>query len=41
MGTVQVQANMSLDGYVAKQDNTIGRLFDWFQNGDANCSATP
>jgi hypothetical protein len=24
---------MSLDGYVAKQDNTIGRLFDWLQNG--------
>jgi hypothetical protein len=33
MGTVQAQANMSLDGYVAKQDNTIGRLFDWLQNG--------
>ena len=25
---------MSLDGYVAKQDNTIGRLFDWLQNGE-------
>jgi dihydrofolate reductase len=25
---------MSLDGYVAKQDNTIGALFDWLQNGD-------
>src|SRR3979490_2570942 len=34
MGTVQAQANMSLDGYVAKQDNTIGRLFDWLQNGE-------
>ena len=34
MGTVQAQAIMSLDGYVAKQDNTIGRLFDWLQNGD-------
>ncbi|MET7280415.1 dihydrofolate reductase family protein [Kribbella sp. NPDC005582] len=34
MGTVQAQANMSLDGYVAKQDNSIGRLFDWLQNGD-------
>lgn len=34
MGIVQAQANMSLDGYVAKQDNTIGRLFDWLQNGD-------
>ncbi|GAA1669896.1 dihydrofolate reductase family protein [Kribbella yunnanensis] len=34
MGTVQAQANMSLDGYVAKQDNSIGRLFDWLQNGE-------
>ena len=38
MGTVQAQANMTLDGYVAKQDNTIGRLFDWLQNGEV---ATP
>jgi dihydrofolate reductase len=34
MGTVQAQAIMSLDGYVAKPDNTIGRLFDWLQNGE-------
>ncbi len=34
MGKVQAQAIMSLDGYVAKQDNTIGRLFDWLQNGE-------
>jgi dihydrofolate reductase len=34
MGTVQAQAAMSLDGYVAKQDNTIGALFDWLQNGE-------
>jgi dihydrofolate reductase len=25
---------MSLDGYIAKADNTIGRLFDWYQAGD-------
>jgi dihydrofolate reductase len=31
---VQAQAIMSLDGYVAKPDNTIGGLFDWLQNGD-------
>jgi len=31
---VVAQAIMSLDGYVAKQDNTIGSLFDWLQNGD-------
>lgn len=34
MGKVVAQANMSLDGYVAKQDNSIGRLFDWLQNGE-------
>jgi hypothetical protein len=32
--TVQAQAIMSLDGYVARQDNTIGGLSDWLQNGD-------
>jgi hypothetical protein len=31
MGKVVAQAIMSLDGYVAKQGNTIGRLFDWLQ----------
>ena len=36
MSTVQAQAIMSLDGYVAKEDNTIGRLFDWLQNGEVN-----
>ena len=34
MGKVVAQAIMSLDGYVAKQDNTIGPLFDWLQNGE-------
>ncbi|AKU14748.1 dihydrofolate reductase family protein [Luteipulveratus mongoliensis] len=34
MGKVQAQAIMSLDGYVAKQDNSIGHLFDWLQNGE-------
>ena len=34
MGTVQAQAIMSLDGSVAKQDNTIGSLFDWLQGGE-------
>jgi dihydrofolate reductase len=33
MGQVIVNASMSLDGYIAKDDNTIGRLFDWLQNG--------
>lgn len=34
MGKLVAQAIMSLAGYVAKQDNTIGRLFDWLQNGE-------
>lgn len=34
MSTVQAQAMTSLDGYIAKHDNTIGRLFDWLQNGE-------
>ncbi len=42
MGTVVAQASMSLDGYIAKADNSIGRLFDWFQNGDVVVpTATP
>jgi dihydrofolate reductase len=34
VGKVSAQASMSLDGFIAKHDNTIGRLFDWLQNGD-------
>ena len=34
MGKVIAAASMSLDGFVAKDDNTIGRLFDWYQNGE-------
>ena len=40
MGKVVAQAIMSLDGYIAKADNSIGRLFDWLQNGDL-AIATP
>jgi dihydrofolate reductase len=33
---------MSIDGYIAKQDNTIGRLFDWYMNGEVECpTASP
>jgi dihydrofolate reductase len=34
VGKVIAQASMSLDGYISKDDNTIGRLFDWLQNGE-------
>jgi dihydrofolate reductase len=42
MGQVVASASMSLDGYIAKDDNTIGRLFDWLQNGSVEvATATP
>jgi dihydrofolate reductase len=34
VGTVVAQASMSLDGYIAKADHSIGLLFDWYQAGD-------
>ena len=34
MGTVVANASMSLDGYIAKADSSIGLLFDWLQAGD-------
>jgi dihydrofolate reductase len=37
VGKVIAPAMMSLDGYIAKDDNTIGSLFDWLQNGDVEC----
>jgi dihydrofolate reductase len=40
MGKVIASASMSLDGYIAKDDNTIGHLFDWLQNGDVECRTT-
>ena len=42
MGTVVAQASMSLDGYIAKADNSIGALFDWYDAGDVEVpTATP
>jgi dihydrofolate reductase len=40
VGKVIASASMSLDGYIAKADNTIGRLFDWLQNGDVEIRTT-
>jgi len=34
MALVVSSAMMSLDGYVAKADHTIGELFDWLGNGE-------
>lgn len=42
MGTVVAQASMSLDGYISKEDNSIGLLFDWYQAGEVEITtATP
>lgn len=34
MGKVVVQATMSLDGFIARPDGSVGPLFDWYGNGD-------
>ena len=34
MGTVVMQASMSLDGYIADPSDQVGPLFDWYGNGD-------
>ena len=34
MGKVIANASMSLDGYIAFDDNSIGELFEWYENGD-------
>ncbi len=42
MGTVGSSATMSLDGYIAFDDNTIGALFDWYDAGEVEVTtATP
>jgi dihydrofolate reductase len=34
MGKVVSSATMSLDGFIAFEDNSIGHLFDWYEAGD-------
>lgn len=34
MGKVIANASMSLDGFIAFDDNGIGELFEWYDNGD-------
>jgi dihydrofolate reductase len=42
MGRVISSATMSLDGYIAYDDNTIGALFDWYDAGEVEVkTATP
>ncbi|WP_411699706.1 dihydrofolate reductase family protein [Conyzicola sp.] len=42
MGTVYSAASMSLDGFIAGDDNDPGAVFDWYQAGDIEiATATP
>lgn len=34
MATVATHAVMSLDGFIARPDDSVGPLFDWYDNGD-------
>ncbi|WP_206340299.1 dihydrofolate reductase family protein [Blastococcus litoris] len=34
MGRTSIFAAVSLDGFIARDDDTIGPLFDWYGNGD-------
>src|SRR5918993_4893245 len=40
MARVVMQAVVSVDGYIAYPDDTVGPLFDWYGNGDTELSAT-
>ena len=39
MARVVMQAVVSVDGYIAYPDDTVGPLFDWYFNGDTELSA--
>src|SRR4051812_4340421 len=39
MARVVMQAVVSVDGYIAYPDDTVGPLFDWYGNGDIEVSA--
>ena len=34
MGKATIFAAVSLDGFIAADDDTVGPLFDWYENGD-------
>ena len=41
MARVVIQAVVSVDGFIAYPDDTVGPLFDWYFNGDTEVSARP
>jgi dihydrofolate reductase len=36
MGKASIFAAVSLDGFIAADDDTVGPLFDWYDNGDVD-----
>jgi dihydrofolate reductase len=38
MATVIMQAVVSVDGFIARPDDSVGPLFDWYFNGDTELS---
>lgn len=41
MARVVIQAVVSVDGFIARPDDTVGPLFDWYFNGDTDVVARP
>ena len=41
MTRVVMHAVVSVDGYIARPDDSVGPLFDWYFNGDTELSAEP
>ncbi len=39
MAKVVMQAVVSVDGYIARPDDSVGPLFDWYFNGDTEVTA--
>lgn len=41
MARVVIQAVVSVDGFIARPDDSVGPLFDWYVNGDTTLTARP
>lgn len=41
MARVVIQAVVSVDGFIARPDDSVGPLFDWYGNGDTELVARP
>lgn len=41
MARVVIQAVVSVDGFIARPDDSVGPLFDWYFNGETELTARP